>query len=95
MRRAERFSARLPWEAQPEDAAFRRWVLGTSLAATLGTIVLALAPTPSPPVAEAPVAEASTTTTTSADVVAEAIEVAEAANLEVPLGCSRSCSLEL
>ena len=44
---------------------------------------------------EAPVAEASTTTTTSADVVAEAIEVAEAANLEVPLGCSRSCSLEL
>ena len=46
---------------------------------------------------EAPVTEASTTTTTSAaaDVVAEAIEAAEAANLEVPLGCSRSCSLEL
>ena len=46
---------------------------------------------------EAPVAETSRTTTTSAaaDVVAEAIEAAEAANLEVPLGCSRSCSLEL
>jgi hypothetical protein len=47
---------------------------------------------------EAPVAKASTTTAAAAaaaDVSAEAIEAAEAADLQVPLGCSRSCSLEL